>query len=379
LFVSASPSIPSEQHDLRLRATSPAVDAGHDLYVSLPPNMPGGADGAVGAGCDLAGNPRIMGRHVDMGAYESGPDLVLSQTVTPRTAYRPGDPIAFTLRFTNTGLYTATGVLITDVVPVEVTAQSVQTSGAPIVPIGGSAYIWRVSDLAPGVGGVITVSGVLDPLRPGGYTLSNTASIACNVVEVTCANNVSTVTVVVGAAPATATPTPPSEFYVHGKVIAFGSGQTLAGATMRLYRSVESGWLLIRTSTTDISGLFGFALSPITANYRLAEENPTDYSSTGASCPPGVRCTVVDADTIEFGLPQGDVVGPFVFEDGPLPAATPRPSETTSATPTHTATPTGTSTTTPVPTETLLPSPTATSTPAPRRWEISLPLVWVRS
>jgi hypothetical protein len=44
--------------DLRLLPGSPAIDAGKDSAVS-------------GVATDLAGNPRISGPHVDMGAYET--------------------------------------------------------------------------------------------------------------------------------------------------------------------------------------------------------------------------------------------------------------------------------------------------------------------
>jgi len=44
--------------DLRLQFGSPAIDAGDDSAVS-------------GLATDLAGNPRIIGPHVDMGAYEA--------------------------------------------------------------------------------------------------------------------------------------------------------------------------------------------------------------------------------------------------------------------------------------------------------------------
>ena len=110
-------------------------------------------------------------------------DLSIVKTVTPSTA-APGETITYTLTFSNAGGVTATGVVITDSVPVSVTHPTVIGSSGAAITLTGSAphFVWKVANLAPGQGGVITLTGVLsEPLAAGVFT--NTAEIACAETE----------------------------------------------------------------------------------------------------------------------------------------------------------------------------------------------------
>lgn len=166
LFVDAS------RGNLRLQFASPAIDAGRNA--ALPPDII----------ADLDGNPRFVNLPtapdtgdgappiVDMGAYETQfVDLVLSKAVTPQEA-APGDAVTFTLTLTNTGSLSASGIVVTDTMPlilqnVSFTSSLVVTETAYLSP-----YVWLVQDLMPGQSGVIIIRGVLT--RPFGvYT--NTA------------------------------------------------------------------------------------------------------------------------------------------------------------------------------------------------------------
>jgi len=103
-------------------------------------------------------------------------DTVINKSALPGVA-DPGKTITYTLAFSNRGYLTATGVLITDVVPVSLTDVSYVGSGVSVTPTGSVSYTWKVQDLAPGASGVITVTGVISPgLRPG-IVLINTATI----------------------------------------------------------------------------------------------------------------------------------------------------------------------------------------------------------
>jgi uncharacterized repeat protein (TIGR01451 family) len=150
--------------DLRLQVGSPAIDAGNSLGVTSP--------------TDLAGNPRIMGFAVDMGAYEAQVDLSILKTVTPGWV-APGQAVTYTLSFLYTGPGTASGVVITDHIPVSVTQASlgVQSSGAPITRRVGTTYVWDVAPLAPGEGGTITVAGTLSTELTGPCDIVNAALI----------------------------------------------------------------------------------------------------------------------------------------------------------------------------------------------------------
>jgi uncharacterized repeat protein (TIGR01451 family) len=116
------------------------------------------------------------------------PDLVIRKSVTPSSA-APGDTITYTLTFSNAGLGAASGVVITDSIPVSVTNTSLTSRGVPLTLQPGSRYVWNVADLAQGEGGLITITGVLsEPLAAGLFT--NTATIIFPSAEQVTANNI---------------------------------------------------------------------------------------------------------------------------------------------------------------------------------------------
>jgi len=126
-------------------------------------------------------------------------DLAITKMVNPTQA-QPGQLITYTLSFGNLGPSTATGVVITDIIPVCVTVQSVINSGVAITDTGTSpAYVWNVQNLSGGTGGIITITGVLsEPLAAGVF--SNTATIS-GVGDTTLANNSASAMVTVSSPP----------------------------------------------------------------------------------------------------------------------------------------------------------------------------------
>jgi uncharacterized repeat protein (TIGR01451 family) len=110
-------------------------------------------------------------------------DLVMSKSAQPISVL-PGASIAYTLSFSNSGPMTATGVVITDIVPAEVAVSSVVSSGVAITDTGATPpYVWQVADLGPERGGWITVTGVVSPELLGGWVFTNSAEIATAVTE----------------------------------------------------------------------------------------------------------------------------------------------------------------------------------------------------
>jgi uncharacterized repeat protein (TIGR01451 family) len=127
---------------------------------------------------DQRGVNRPQGAACDIGSYElgTGVDVSVVKLVSPYIAY-PGQAITYTLHFSNTGIDTVTGVLITDIVPISVTNTSVISSGVVLAQTPGSRYVWTAPDLAQNQGGVITITGVLTkPLAAGVFT--NTVTLA---------------------------------------------------------------------------------------------------------------------------------------------------------------------------------------------------------
>jgi uncharacterized repeat protein (TIGR01451 family) len=105
-----------------------------------------------------------------------GPQVALTKSVSPTTA-RPGDRITYTIAFSNTGAVTATHVLITDTLSVNLTQASYTSSGVALTQVPNSQYAWTAPDLRQNDGGVITITGVLTkPLAAGRFT--NTVTLA---------------------------------------------------------------------------------------------------------------------------------------------------------------------------------------------------------
>ncbi len=123
-------------------------------------------------------------------------DLRMSKSVTPALA-APGATVTFTLAFSNTaGL--ATGVVITDHIPLSLTHVSVASSGVVITDTAASpTYVWAVQDLVPGVSGVITLTGQISTALPSGHSFTNTTSIAGSVSDRNPDNNSAAATLTV--------------------------------------------------------------------------------------------------------------------------------------------------------------------------------------
>jgi len=126
-------------------------------------------------------------------------DLSIAKAVTP-SVVEPGQPLTYTLSFSNAGSFTATNVVITDVVPISVTNVSHDSSGATITPTGSVSYTWQVQDLAPAAGGIITITGVLTNGLAAGHTFINTAAITTTTRDSDDSNNGSTAGVTVANA-----------------------------------------------------------------------------------------------------------------------------------------------------------------------------------
>ncbi|MEE8390529.1 MAG: cadherin domain-containing protein, partial [Anaerolineae bacterium] len=117
-------------------------------------------------------------------------NLGITKTVVPTTAI-PGQPVTYTLVFSNAGPDAASFTLITDTVPITITNlswQGVADSG-PITRTSGVTYSWSVANLAAGQGGTITVTGEVDLAMNTAITFYNTALITTTADDATTGNN----------------------------------------------------------------------------------------------------------------------------------------------------------------------------------------------
>jgi uncharacterized repeat protein (TIGR01451 family) len=141
---------------------------------------------------DLTGNPKklwatFLGWDDDM-CPDGTPDLVLAKTAEPPRV-RPGGSITYTLAFSNAGTAPAAGVVITDAMPFTLAGVAFRYAGAAITPTAGTSYTWQVQDLAPGQGGVVTLTGRLPAGLPAAPAFTNTAAITGSLAESNATNN----------------------------------------------------------------------------------------------------------------------------------------------------------------------------------------------
>jgi uncharacterized repeat protein (TIGR01451 family) len=104
---------------------------------------------------------RLMGQalEADVRVTRLAADLSITKTMNPVEPVAAGEPITYTLAFSSTG--PARGVVITDVLPSDITNIQVSSGGAVISDTGHQpCCVWSVQDLEANQGGVITISGV---------------------------------------------------------------------------------------------------------------------------------------------------------------------------------------------------------------------------
>ena len=104
-------------------------------------------------------------------------NIVKTNSPTSGTTLRPGDPITYTMVVENTGVGTATNVVVSDPVPANTVFAS--CSGGTSCSAAAGTVTWNVGTLVPGA--TATVSFTVNtsttlPISATPYTISNTAS-----------------------------------------------------------------------------------------------------------------------------------------------------------------------------------------------------------
>lgn len=116
------------------------------------------------------------------------PDLSIRKTVTPAIV-SPSYPLTYTLTFSNAGDGTATGIIITDIIPSLLTNLSIN-SNVTLTDTGHTpGYMWQVQDLAPGAEGIITITGQISPNLSSDTIFTNTVIITNSIPDSDPANN----------------------------------------------------------------------------------------------------------------------------------------------------------------------------------------------
>ena len=104
------------------------------------------------------------------------PQLDLGITKTVSSAYGAevpgGEPLTYTLALTNTSaVYTATGVMVTDVLPANINFTTADPAYDP------ATGIWTVGTVTPGQSITLTIDATVDAAAPLNTTITNTATI----------------------------------------------------------------------------------------------------------------------------------------------------------------------------------------------------------
>jgi uncharacterized repeat protein (TIGR01451 family) len=160
MLINVDPAfINAEKGSLRPRTGSPVIDAGDNsaLMPGINTDLGGTARRTNVAGVPDTGygTPPI----VDMGAYEAYRSDVAVTLGRRHTGVAPGRAITLVVTFSNAGSLPAIGVLITDIVPLGISATPFQaTSSGVIITPTADSYVWEVQDMEPGEGGIITLT-----------------------------------------------------------------------------------------------------------------------------------------------------------------------------------------------------------------------------
>ncbi len=137
-------------------------------------------------GLPAAARQDAMQRILNWCAFQS--NVGVARVGMPNEALRPGQPLTYTLAFSNTGVAVAQGVLLTDTLPVKL-ADAHVTSSDPVTPAIGVDLGWQLGDLAPGAAGTITVTGKVAPTLAADISGSATAVITSQTFDADPANN----------------------------------------------------------------------------------------------------------------------------------------------------------------------------------------------
>ncbi len=210
-------------------------------------------------------------------SVESQADLAISKSVTPASAL-PGQTITYTLVFTNNGPSLATGVIITDFVPLTVTNVASTSSGTSVTPIAGPDFRWQVEDLSPAEGGLITLTGQINPALTDGGVFTNTVQIGSATADGVTGNNSSSVGVTVPVADLalskSVSPTNPGEGTVVTYTITLDNNSSLPASGVVVSDTLPSGLTFGGASATNGS------YSPGTSLWTLASDVPAGGSAT---------------------------------------------------------------------------------------------------
>ncbi len=342
-------AVPTSTGDLRLRATSPAIDAGDNSAVP------------AGLTTDLDGNPRLVDTSavadtgsgtppiVDRGAYEyqGKPDLEVSKTNNVGGVVAANTPFSWTLTISNTGGDTATfaanTVILQDDLPSANVSYGASASIQNAIGLSGpiNCTVSAYTLICRANGGAVTLAAagrftVAIPVNTSGIPIlvNPRSGGACrvdpnNVISELLENNntcnsdtvavgQTTLTVVMHDTGHTPIVQAPIGAMVHATITVTGVGATPTGAT-HLYRYNNSACSGVPTNTSNqhlVNGAVesaGFAATSF--YYRVLYSGDSTHESVYSPCTQFRAYQTGPAFTVNTAADDDNTVDGFLCSD----------------------------------------------------------------
>ncbi len=196
-------------------------------------------------------------------------DLQITK-IDSRDPVEPGSQFTYTLEIKNNGPSNATGVVVTDTLPV--TGVSYVSSSQTPSSANGRDLEFQIGDMASGASKTITITVSVATNFVG--TLYNTAHVEGNEPETNLNNNDDDETTLVKINPSSIGGT----VYVdrNNNGVHDPTERTLANVAVTLKGTDATGTAVVRTTTTDSNGNYLFE-NLNSGDYRIIESQPTRY------------------------------------------------------------------------------------------------------
>lgn len=272
------------------------VEAENGVVLTVEPasfELPAGGTQTITVTADVSAAPAETWSFGRVWLIPDAPELTLTKDDGGVTA-QAGDDIAYTLTVENSGTVTATGVVITENLPISTTFNAA-ASDAGWADEGSGVYSLAVGDLAPGASDsflfVVTVDGDV----PDGSVIDNTAHITGDGLSV-------------GEASDSTPIAPPTDYLIYLPYMS--SGSTPGASPV----AAQGGVAISLDAVSDAH--FPVAVMPVTC----ASPDLINIVATGTTgsedhliCPQTIAIT--DFTSVEHGLTEGSVYTASLNED----------------------------------------------------------------
>ncbi len=232
------------------------------------------------------------------------PDLTLSKAVDPATA-APGDTITYTLTFSNMGNDTASGVVITDFIPAEITVLNIISSGDMAITrttiqteVLTFAIANATSAVSPGQVGLITITAQISSsfiIHRSSFT--NTATIAISngpTTEIITTNNTAEAGLAISNVAPVLAAIDPWQTITETETLTFTASATDTNADTLSYSlynapataTINSSTGLFTWATTEADGPAVYSPTMIVSDGSLTDSQTILITVTEVNSPP---------------------------------------------------------------------------------------------